>query len=127
MDPLKPFSSSIRLLWERAAKRADESTPPAPIQKRTDAVAEPKSPDDSVKGEARLRSRLLGLRTWDSARARAFFVEQVVLDEMGADLETDPAFQKLVQRVSEQLGADAALSGRLDQLLRQTRDEAARA
>jgi hypothetical protein len=124
MDPLKPFSSSIRTLWERSKQRLAEgeratSTNTAGVPQPTTPVAAAPPPQPL---QARLRTRLTSLQTWDATRARELFVESVVLSELGEALSTDPAFGSLVHRVSEQLATDSALSSRLDQLLKMTRD-----
>jgi hypothetical protein len=122
MDPLKPFSSSIRALWESGAKRVDRTERATSTNSAgTPQMAEPVSPAPPPQPlHARLRTRLASLPTWDALRARELFVESVILSELGETLAADPAFTSLIQRVSNQLGTDTVLSARLDQLLKNT-------
>jgi hypothetical protein len=125
MDPLKPFSSSIRALWERSANRTERNE--RSVNTSSANVSQGPAPIASASAlqtlHSRLRTRLANLQTWDAARARELFVESVVLSELGDAISADPAFTSLVERVGKQLGANHALSVRLDQLLQQARQE----
>lgn len=126
MDPLKPFSTVIRSLWEQTTRptapgdksRAVSTT--AHSTSRPTSAATPALPIDPLR--ARLRARFTGGAAWDAAIARTAFVESVVLDELGNHLAADPAFGSVVGRVSEQLANDPTLSAQLDQLLKRVVD-----
>lgn len=117
MDPLRPFLSLVRSLWtssatsKTVARRQTTAASPSSGQAMEIAASRPI--------ERRLQSQLAPLiRLWNAQRAREIFVGQVLLHELGEQLEADPAFAELIQRVSSQLGSDPRLSARLDDLLR---------
>lgn len=120
MDPLKPFTSLIRSVWGQPSRRV-ESTPHSA---ETTSATEHKEfvqvagtqPVQSL--HSRLRMRLARLSQWEPVNARQLFIECVLTGELGKDLENDPAFSAMVQRVSQLLGTDAKLSMRLDELLK---------
>ena len=119
MDPLKPFANLIRSAWDRA-RRVDGTTQATEVSALTDRLkanqATRSDPVPSLQG--RLRSRLTTLNKWEPAAARQIFVECVLASELGMELEADPQFKGVARRVGEQLGTDAALSARLDSLLK---------
>ncbi len=110
MDPLRPFATLIRSLWRTGRNRTQGNAP------RT-STATAGAPDSASPIESRLRLRLETLPQWHSARAREIFVETVLLDQLGGDLDRDPEFDPLVQEVSAHLASVPALSSRLDELL----------
>jgi hypothetical protein len=121
VDPLKPFGSIIRSVWDKTARRVDRnekttSTTAAAENTLTHAVvsAPPLQPLHS-----RLRARIPSANSWDAAHARGVFVESVLLSELGDDLAKDPAFAQVVKKISQQLGGNPKLSARLDVLLKQ--------
>jgi hypothetical protein len=120
VDPLKPFTNTIRSLWPQTTRRTETGerageAGPSEGQGKAAPVA-PAQPPETLHG--RLRSRMSTLTKWDPSRARQMFVECVLVTELGDHLIGDPAFGSLVQRVSEQLESNEKLSTRLDALLK---------
>ena len=113
MDPIKPFTTLIRSL-QRSEKSGD-----AQSAGRGASTAHVSVVAGVAAIQNRLQTRLATLDPWDAKRARELFVESTLLHEFGAELLDDPAFFELVQRVSLHLGGEAAISERLDQLLRE--------
>ena len=115
VDPLQPFSSIVRTALDRALHRAKsdlatdakDAAPPHQIKENV--------PVQSLR--SRLRARTAAKADADSVQLRQFFVESVLLSELGEGFAQDPAFGELVQIVSEQLASDPQLSARLEFLL----------
>jgi hypothetical protein len=115
MDPLRPFTSLIRSLWVAGKPRTSAArTNPLPPMA---AAAAP-----SI--ESRLRLRLGALSPWHANRAREIFVETVLSNVLGAELEADPDFQPWVREVSAHLASAQDLSARLDELLQSLQRDA---
>jgi hypothetical protein len=117
MDPLRPFTSLIRSLRSTRSERAagNSSATASATPSKLDAVAEASR---SRPVHARLQARLATLTEWNPAQARELFVECILLEELGAELERDPAFADLVRKVGGQLASEARIGSRLDQVLR---------
>jgi hypothetical protein len=121
VDPLKPFASIIRSLRTAESKRTGN------VQKKAETeFAGTPNPTSSIahappaeRLRMQLQARIGTLKTWDTAQARAVFVESVLLTEMGDNLQNDSSFDVIVNSVCQQLGNDPALSHRLDKLLRE--------
>ena len=111
MDPLKPFSSLIRSVRDRQARRTpSEKSGAAPARSL----------------HSRIRQRIRGTAPWDAVRARIGFVEAVLQFELGTQIANDPAFAEVVDKINLQLTSDRALSARLDDLLQQLAQEGER-
>lgn len=124
MDPLKPFGTLIRSVWDKSVRRSERrensvSTTSADTS-RASGVAESSALNPV---QSRLRARVSALAVWDEAQARELFVETVLLSELGNDLERDPAFAAMVRNIGRQLATDPALSRRLDVLLKELAQE----
>jgi hypothetical protein len=127
MDPLKPFGTLLRTAWLKKLRRTDksersENTAFANNAERMIATAESPAVNPV---QARLRTRIASLGSWNTAQARELFVETILLSELGADLERDPEFAALVKNVGQQLATNPALSRRLDVLLKELAQPAA--
>lgn len=118
VDPLKPFTSlhSFRLEQSQRVESAPRTAEAFPTgsQQQTFKVAD--TPTINLL-QRRLRTRLASLDKWDSGSARKLFVECALTSELGDELANDPAFSRVVQRVTQQLGIDAKQTARLDELL----------
>lgn len=108
MDPLRPFTTLIHTLWASSKPRA-AGTRPTPIPAMVIAGV------PSI--ESRLRRRLGTLSPWQPNRAREIFVETVLANALGAELEADPDFQPWVREVSAHLASVQEVSSRLDDVL----------
>jgi hypothetical protein len=117
MDPLRPFASLIRSLRSTGKTRLAVSAGAA-ASTNSGAVSAAAEASGARPVHARLRARLATLTEWNPAQARELFVECILLEELGAGLERDPAFADLVRKVGGQLASEASVSSRLDQLLR---------
>lgn len=113
MDPLRPFTALIRSLWVSSKPR----TPRGAVLGAVPATAAPAI-------ESRLRLRLQTLTPWHPHRAREIFVETVLSNALGAELESDPDFQPWVREVSAHLASVQDVSSRLDELLQDLRRDA---
>ena len=117
MDPLRPFTTLIRSLWVAGKPRTHAARAPtvAPLA----AAAVPSL-------ESRLRLRLGALSPWQPHRAREIFVETVLANALGGELEADPEFQPWVREVSAHLASIQEVSSRLDELLQHLQREASK-
>jgi hypothetical protein len=121
VDPLKPFGSTIRSIWDKTVRRTEHrekavSTTATGDNQQTPTVV---GASQVQPLHARLRARIPANIDWDTAQARTVFVESVLLSELGDDLANDSSFTQVVKNVSQQLGSDPKLSARLDLLLKQ--------
>ena len=124
MDPLKPFNSIVRSIWTRETRRTDAAEKNIAQPSQTEEL---RSVDESrpvLPLTSQLRTRIQQIGPWDGKRAREIFVESILLSELGIDLARDPSFGGVVQKISRQLESDAALTLRLDTLLREMAHEA---
>jgi hypothetical protein len=116
MDPLRPFALLIRQLTRPAGSAARP-----PDTERSTAERAPHAPQTSPSDDEqlveRLRRRLRDSGEASPARRREYFVEAVLLQDFAARAALDGELSQLVARVAQDLGDDARLATRLDQLL----------
>lgn len=114
MDPLRPFRSLVRSLGATTTVQRTAGASSA-----SQAAAAEKSEGAAPAGsmESRLRLQLAAMQSWNPRRSREIFVKHVLLSELGENLELDPAFSDLVEKVADQIDSATGLRERLDQVL----------
>jgi hypothetical protein len=121
VDPLKPFNSIVRSVWDRTVQRTDRTEKVGATAKGASDAQSPalgeSAPIQTV--QERIRARLAQQGSWDSHQIRELFVESVLLSELGAELIKDPGFGQIVAKISGQLNSHPELSARLDALLKE--------
>jgi hypothetical protein len=113
-DPLRPFAQLIRALWHGRTQRTADNGATA---NHSPPTADARAPGEGVSLQTRLVSRIASIDAGNASRMRETFVETVLLWELGEHLAQDPAFGEMVERVSQQLALDPAVSAQLHELL----------
>ncbi|MEO5587431.1 MAG: hypothetical protein ABIQ81_07040 [Novosphingobium sp.] len=110
MDALSTADRFVVLLRQKLAERAQAQ---AASGKRT-ARAERPAPRRPI-GERAARAGA------DDRGLRRTIVEQLLTDQLGAELANEPRFQQVVERVTDIIAADAALGAMLGEVMAEVR------
>jgi hypothetical protein len=119
MDPLRPFSDSIRALWQARATGARPSASSSSSGPLTTSHAQQRTrsahTEDTLR--AKLKARISQIDVRNPRKVREAFVEAVLLWDLGERLGQDAGFGEMVTHIAEQLASDPAVDTRLQQLL----------
>lgn len=118
--PISPLIHALRLLkTELAQARQTPSVRQASASTSTHASAPPAAA--ALQGlHAKLKAaRVQGGGSLPRAKALRLFVEAALLDELGSELQLDPALEGLVERTCQAIEQDAANAALLDEALQE--------
>ena len=118
LDPLRSLAELVRTLTRSRTDAARTGAKGGSTDAADSAAREGANaliPEaQALREKLRQRIRLVG--TGDRRRAREVFVETVLAAELGERITLDPAMADIVNRVAQQLGADATTDRDLGRL-----------
>lgn len=119
MDPLRPFSDSIRALWQARATSARPSAGSSSSGPSTTLQAQQRARSAHTEEtlRAKLKARMSQIDMRNPRKVREAFVEAVLLWDLGERLGQDAGFGEMVTHIAEQLASDPAVDARLQQFL----------
>ena len=119
--PISPLIQALRLLKTELAQARQSPPRGRPTAGATESHAAAPPTAAALQGlHAKLKAaRVQGGGALPRSKALRLFVEAALLDELGSELQLDPALEGLVERSCQALEQDAANAGLLDEALRE--------
>lgn len=109
--PISSLARALHLLRAELTQTRQGALPPARGQAPAEAPAAPASAISALRGKLRAaRAQAGGL---SRGKALRLFVEAALLDELGSELQLDPAFADWVERTCQAIESDAGSAGLL--------------
>lgn len=121
--PISPLAHALRLLKVELAQSRNMRSDSKIAGEARNSAAQAAAQTGASTALKRLPSKLRALRVQSGglpqAKALRLFIEAVLVDELGSELQLDPAFGDLVERTCRSLEQDAGGSGLLAEALKE--------